>query len=162
MPLTEAITNLDQLQEKPALAALMKWNYKAVVAAKFDRNELSIQVTRELLPDSCRALQAAGYNFLSDITCVDWYPSEPRFQVTYHILSHTLKEYVRLQVRLNGNDAVVPSILPVWPSANFFEREIFDLFGVQFTGRGAVNRIMLPDDWKGHPLRKDYPVEGYR
>jgi NADH-quinone oxidoreductase subunit C len=162
MPLTEAITNLEQLQEKPALAALMAWNYKAVAGAKFDRNELSIWVNRELLPDSCIALQKAGYNFLSDITCVDWYPSEPRFELSYHILSHKLKEYVRLHVKLAGNDAVVPSILPVWPSANFFEREIFDLFGVQFTGRGPVNRIMMPDEWQGHPLRKDYPVEGYR
>jgi len=162
MPLIEAITNLQQLKDRPALAALLDWNHKAVVGAKFDHNELSITIGREFIQDTCRALQKAGYNFLSDITCVDWYPSEPRFELSYHLLSHRLKEYVRLHVRLTGNDAVIESIMPVWPSSNFFEREIFDLFGIQFTGRGPVNRIMMPDDWKGHPLRKDYPVEGYR
>ena len=162
MPLTEAITNLQQLKDRPALAALLAWNYKAVVEARFDRNELSITVGREFLQDSCRTLQKAGYNFLSDLTCVDWYPSEPRFELSYHILSHSLKEYIRLHVKLKGGDAVIESIMPVWPSSNFFEREIFDLFGVQFTGRGPVKRIMMPDEWQGHPLRKDYPVEGYR
>jgi NADH-quinone oxidoreductase subunit C len=97
-----------------------------------------------------------------DVTAVDWYPSEPRFQITYHILSHSLKERLRLAVRLDGDDAAIDSITPVWPSANFYEREVFDLFGVHFGGHPNLTRIMMPEDWKGHPLRKDYPVEGYR
>ena len=130
--------------------------------AKYDRAELTITVSRENIVAACQAVQAAGYNFLEDVTAVDWYPSEPRFQIAYHILSFSLKERVRLVVRLDSGDASLDSIIPVWPSANFYEREVFDLFGVHFGGHPNLRRIMLPDDWVGHPLRKDYPVEGYR
>ena len=130
--------------------------------AKFDRNELTVTIARENIVEAAAAVKAAGYNFLEDVTAVDWYPSEPRFQITYHILSHKLKQRVRLAVRLDGSDANVDSIISVWPSCNFYEREIFDLFGVHFAGHPNLVRIMMPEDWEGHPLRKDYPVEGYR
>ena len=132
------------------------------IDAKFDRAELTITVARENVIAACEAVKQAGYNFLEDVTAVDWYPSEPRFQITYHILSMSLKARVRLVVRLNEGDAVIDSIVGVWPSANFYEREVFDLFGVRFSGHPNLRRIMMPDDWQGHPLRKDYPVEGYR
>jgi NADH-quinone oxidoreductase subunit C len=73
-----------------------------------------------------------------------------------------LKQRVRLVVRLDGDAPSLDSITSVWPSANFYEREVFDLFGVHFSGHPNLRRIMMPEDWKGHPLRKDYPVEGYR
>jgi NADH-quinone oxidoreductase subunit C len=130
--------------------------------AKFDRAELTITVARKDIIAAAEAVKQAGYNFLEDVTAVDWYPSEPRFQITYHILSHSLKQRVRLVVRLAQDDAVIDSITGVWPSANFYEREVFDLFGVRFNGHPNLRRIMMPDDWQGHPLRKDYPVEGYR
>ena len=130
--------------------------------AKFDRAELTITVPRERIVEATQAAQQAGYNFLEDVTAVDWYPSEPRFQITYHILSHGLKERLRLAVRLDSEDASLDSITGVWPSANFYEREVFDLFGVHFGGHPNLRRIMMPEDWEGHPLRKDYPVEGYR
>ncbi len=130
--------------------------------AKFDRDELTITVARENIVAACEALKQAGYNFLEDVTAVDWYPSEPRFQITYSILSMSLKQRVRLVVRLDGEDAALDSITPVWPAANFYEREVFDLFGVHFGGHPNLRRIMMPEDWNGHPLRKDYPVEGYR
>jgi NADH-quinone oxidoreductase subunit C len=130
--------------------------------AKYDRNELTITVGRENIIQACQAVQQAGYNFLEDVTAVDWYPSEPRFQITYHILSMSLKSRLRLVVRLNSEDAAIDSIVGFWPSANFYEREIFDLFGVHFGGHPNLRRIMMPEDWQGHPLRKDYPVEGYR
>jgi NADH-quinone oxidoreductase subunit C len=130
--------------------------------AKFDRNELTITVARENIVNAAKALQQAGYNFLEDVTAVDWYPSEPRLQIVYHILSMSLKQRVRLVVQLDGEDAALDSITSVWPAANFYEREIFDLFGVHFGGHPNLRRIMMPEDWKGHPLRKDYPVEGYR
>src|ERR1700756_5388946 len=130
--------------------------------AKFDRDELTIIVARENIVAAGEAAKQAGYNFLEDVTAVDWYPSEPRFQITYHILSHRLKERLRLAVRVAGDDAALDSITPVWPSANFYEREVFDLFGVHFGGHPNLRRIMMPEDWNGHPLRKDYPVEGYR
>ena len=132
------------------------------VDAKFDRNELTIAVAPENIVQAAQALQTAGYNFLEDVTGVDWYPSEPRFQVTYHILSHSLKQRIRLIARLNGDSPSINSITSVWPSANFYEREVFDLLGVHFGGHPNLKRIMMPEDWQGHPLRKDYPVEGYR
>jgi NADH-quinone oxidoreductase subunit C len=130
--------------------------------AKYDRAELTITIARENIIAAGKAVQQAGYNFLEDVTAVDWYPSEPRYQITYHILSMSLKERIRLVVRLDGENAAVDTITPVWPSANFYEREVFDLFGVHFGGHPNLRRIMMPEDWNGHPLRKDYPVEGYR
>jgi NADH-quinone oxidoreductase subunit C len=130
--------------------------------AKYDRAELTITVSRENIVAAAKAVQQAGYNFLEDVTAVDWYPSEPRFQITYHILSMSLKERLRLIVLLDSDNAAVDSITSVWPSANFYEREVFDLFGVHIGGHPNLKRIMMPEDWKGHPLRKDYPVEGYR
>ena len=130
--------------------------------ARFDRNEMTITVARENIAAACQAVQQAGYEFLEDVTAVDWYPSEPRFQITYHILSMAMKQRVRLIVRLDSDSASIDSITPVWPSANFYEREVFDLFGVHFGNHPNLKRIMMPEDWQGHPLRKDYPVEGYR
>ncbi|GGA62657.1 NADH-quinone oxidoreductase subunit C [Edaphobacter acidisoli] len=153
---TQAV--LEALPENAAVKALAS----LATDAKFDRKELTITVARENIIAACKEVQQAGYNFLEDVTAVDWYPSEPRFQVTYHILSHSLKERVRVAVRLNGEDASLDSITSVWPSANFYEREVFDLFGVRFGGHPNLTRIMMPTDWNGHPLRKDYPVEGYR
>jgi NADH-quinone oxidoreductase subunit C len=130
--------------------------------AKYDRNELTITVARENIIAASEAVRQAGYNFLEDVTAVDWYPSEPRFQIVYHVLSMSRKERVRVIVRLDSDSASLDSITPVWPAANFYEREIFDLFGVHFGGHPNLRRIMMPEDWNGYPLRKDYPVEGYR
>ncbi len=130
--------------------------------AKFDRGELTLTVARESIVAACESVKAAEYEFFEDVTAVDWYPQEPRFQLSYHILSMRLKQRLRLIVQLDSTDSTVPSITPVWPSANFYEREVFDLFGIQFTGHPGLTRIMMPTDWEGHPLRKDYPVEGYR
>jgi NADH-quinone oxidoreductase subunit C len=130
--------------------------------AKFDRDELTITVARESIVPACEAVKAAGYTFFEDVTAVDWYPQKPRFQLSYHILSMGLKQRVRLVVQLDSANAIVDSITSVWPAANFYEREVFDLFGVHFAGHPGLTRIMMPTDWQGHPLRKDYPVEGYR
>ena len=145
-----------------AITSLLSSSPDLILDAQFDRNELTLTVPRDRIRDVCRTLQAAGYNFLETVTCVDWYPSEPRFQVTYHILSHSLKERVRLCAMADSIDPSIDSITPVWPSANFYEREVWDLFGVRFHGHPNLRRILLPDEWEGHPLRKDYPVEGYR
>ncbi len=150
------------LAESPALLAALRAIQAIATDAKFDRGELTLTVAREDVVPAMHAVKAAGFNFLMDVTAVDWYPSEPRFRVVYHVLSMTLKQRVRLAVWLNGEDAAMDSITGVWPSANFYEREIFDLFGVRFEGHPNLKRIMMPDDWQGNPLRKDYPVEGYR
>jgi NADH-quinone oxidoreductase subunit C len=165
MPLSPAITSVEQLKEHPAIARLLAWNVSAVAGVKFDREEMSITVAREYLREACALLRddaKCAFNYISDVTCVDWYPSEPRFEVIYHLLSIPQKERVRLKVRLQGDAPSVESVTSVWPGANFFEREVFDLFGVRFTGHPYLRRIQMPENWEGHPLRKDYPVEGYR
>jgi NADH-quinone oxidoreductase subunit C len=165
MPLTPAITDLEQLKGHPAVACVTGWNPSAVEGAKFDREEMTIYIDRAYLRETCAILKenpACPFNFLSDITCVDWYPSEPRFEVIYHLLSIPKKERVRLKVRLNSASPVVDSLTSVWAGANYFEREVFDLFGTRFSGHPYLRRILMPEDWEGHPLRKDYPVEGYR
>jgi NADH-quinone oxidoreductase subunit C len=165
MALQPAITDLEQLKDRPEVLALMEASPNGVTGAKFDRNELTISVDRNALRNACLTLKnhpQLQYNALSDITCVDWYPREPRFEVIYHLFSTANKRYLRLKVRLQGDDANVDSLTPLWPGANFFEREVFDLFGVRFDEHPDLRRIMMPDDWEGHPLRKDYPVEGYR
>ena len=160
-----AITELEQLKSHPAVARLLGWNAQAVGGVKFDREEMTIWVERPFLREACALLRdnaECPFNYLSDLTCVDWFPTEPRFEVVYHLLSIARKERVRLKVRLPGESPVVESVTPVWPGANYFEREVFDLFGVRFTGHPYLRRLLMPEDWEGHPLRKDYPVEGYR
>jgi NADH-quinone oxidoreductase subunit C len=148
----------EAMPENPAVKALAD----LATDAKFDRKELTITVAKESIVAAAAAVQTAGYNFFEDLTAVDWYPQEPRFQLSYHIVSHTLKERIRLAVRLDSADLALDSITSVWPAANFYEREVFDLFGIHFAGHPRLTRIMMPDNWEGHPLRKDYPVEGYR
>ncbi len=165
MALEPAITDIEQLKSHPEVGALLGWNAGAVEGAKFDRNELSIQVERTGLRAACATLKddaALQYDSLSDVTCVDWIPSEPRFEVVYHLFSTVTKKRVRLKVRLGGDDAAVDSLTAIWPGADFFEREVFDLFGVRFNEHPNLKRILMPDNWEGYPLRKDYPVEGYR
>jgi len=165
MALAPAITDLEQLRNHPAVARLVNWKAEVVTGVKFDREEMTIYVDRDHVRESCVLLKedpACPFNFLSDVTCVDLYPSEPRFEVIYHLLSIQNKERVRLKVRLNSASPAVESLTSVWPGANYFEREVFDLFGVRFTGHPYLRRILMPEDWEGHPLRKDYPVEGYR
>jgi NADH-quinone oxidoreductase subunit C len=148
----------EAMPDNPALKALAE----LATDAKFDRNELTITVPQESIVTAAAAVQAAGYNFFEDLTAVDWYPQEPRLQLSYHILSHGLKQRIRLAVRLDSANLTLSSITSVWPAANFYEREVFDLFGVTFAGHPRLTRIMMPENWEGHPLRKDYPVEGYR
>jgi len=163
MPLEPAVTDLEQLKTHPALARLMERDAAAVEGAKFDRDEMTMVIARVFLREACSLLKLdLGFTFLADLTAVDWYPSEPRFEVVYHLLSMQHKERLRLKVKLAGDDAQVESVTGVWPAANFFEREVYDLFGIRFTGHPNLRRIMMPEDWEGHPLRKDYPVEGYR
>lgn len=165
MALVPAITDLEQLKGHPAVACLLAWNASAVAEVKFDRDEMTIYVEPENLREACALLRddaGCAFNFLSDITCVDWYPAEPRFEVVYHLLSIAKKERVRIKVRLDSASPAVDSVTSVWPGANYFEREVFDLFGIRFAGHPYLRRLLMPEDWEGHPLRKDYPVEGYR
>jgi NADH-quinone oxidoreductase subunit C len=153
---------LEGLPEHPAVKAILAWNPEALTDAKFGLGELTLTIAAEEIREAAATVQAAGYNFFEDMTAVDWFPSTPRFQLSYHILSHSYKERIRLRVLLQEPDPSVESITQVWPAANYYEREVFDLFGIRFDGHPNLRRILMPDDWEGHPLRKDYPVEGYR
>ncbi|MFZ0744281.1 MAG: NADH-quinone oxidoreductase subunit C [Terracidiphilus sp.] len=153
---------LAAIPDHPAVKAILAWNPEALEDAKFDRGELTLTISPEAIRAAAATVQTAGYNFFEDLTAVDWLPSTPRFQLSYHILSHSFKERIRLRVMLDEADPTVESISPVWPSANYYEREVFDLFGIRFAGHPNLRRIMMPDDWQGFPMRKDYPVEGYR
>ena len=153
---------LDGLPGHPAVRAILAWNADALADAKFDRAELTLTIVPEQIRAAAATVQAAGYNFFEDLTAVDWCPSSPRFQLSYHLLSHSFKERLRLRVLVEEASPSVQSIVPVWPAANYYEREVFDLFGIRFDEHPNLRRIMMPEEWVGHPLRKDYPVEGYR
>jgi NADH-quinone oxidoreductase subunit C len=106
-----------------------------------------------------RDAPGARFNFCSDVTASDWPPRPKRFDVIYSLYSIVLKHRVRLKVQV-AEDEAVPTVTGVWPSANWLEREVFDLFGIRFEGHPDLRRILMPDDWQGHPQRKDYPLEG--
>lgn len=129
------------------------------------RGETTVVVPRERLVRTAEFLKSDPelvFDFLSDITAVDRFPVEPRFELNYHLTSLKNRARLRLRVKVTTKDAAAPTVTIVWPTANWLEREIFDLMGVRFEGHPNLTRILMPDDWEGHPHRKDYPVEGYR
>jgi len=153
------------LESNAILRRLKEWDAAAVADASLLRGELTVVVPREHLrrtADFLRGDPELQFTFLSDVTGVDLFPREPRFELNYHLLSLPRRERLRLKVRLSSADPVAESVTLVWPTANWHEREVFDLFGVRFEGHPDLRRILMPEDWEGHPLRKDYPVEGYR
>jgi NADH-quinone oxidoreductase subunit C len=118
------------------------------------------------LRDSIRALKddpRLNFDFLSDITAVDyWKKKEPRFELVYHLVSLPRKARLRIRVPVTESDAAVDSLTPLWPGANFLEREVWDLFGIRFNGHPDLRRVLLYDEFQGHPLRKDYPVNQWQ
>jgi NADH-quinone oxidoreductase subunit C len=127
--------------------------------------EVTLVVAREHIAAACAHLKTApGFEFdmLSDLTGVDRGPEdEPRFEVNYQLFSTKRYHRLRLKVLLNQEDIHVPTVTGVWRTANWHERETFDMFGVVFDGHPDLRRILLPDDWQGHALRKDFPLRGY-
>jgi NADH-quinone oxidoreductase subunit C len=122
----------------------------------------TVYVAREALEEVGLILRDAPglrFDFLVDITAVDWFPKDPRFEIVYLLASLGLRQRLRLKVRVPGADPRAPTVAAVWPAAAWAEREVFDLFGIVFDGHGDLRRILMPEDWDGHPLRKDYPVQ---
>ena len=99
------------------------------------------------------------FDVLVEVTGVDWWPAEPRFEVVYHLVATSVPARIRLKVRVGGDEPRVPSVHTVWASADWLEREVWDLFGIVFEQHGDLRRLLMPEDWTGHPLRKDYPVQ---
>jgi NADH-quinone oxidoreductase subunit C len=121
-------------------------------------------VTREQLPQACERLRDEHrFSVLVDMAPVDLYPREPRFEITYLLLDPGegggAARRLRLKVRVPGTDARVPTLSHVWKSANWAERETYDFYGIHFDGHPDLRRILMPDDWQGFPMRKDYPVQ---
>jgi NADH-quinone oxidoreductase subunit C len=117
---------------------------------------------RDQLPAIARVLRDhpdLRFTFLADITAVDVHPAEPRFELIYILVSIAHRLRLRVKVRLAGEDARVPTLTSLWPAANWLEREVWDMFGIQFDGHPDPRRLLMPEDWDGFPLRKDYPVQ---
>jgi len=153
----------EEIQSHPDADALAKANPAYLSDVKFDRGELTLTVPAEHIVAVGQLLKSQQeYIRLSTVTGVDWYPAEPRFEVVYHLLSMTRNTRLRLKCKLAGANPEIDSLTGVWRSANWYERETFDLFGIRFRNHPDLTRIMMPEDWEGHPLRKDYPVTGSR
>lgn len=135
-----------------------------IVEWKEPWGELTVVVKPEAIVRVCQFLRdepGLEYNFLSSVTGVDLgVETDPRFEVVYHLYSISQHHRIRLKVRVN-EDELVPTVTGVWKAADWYERETYDLFGVEFDGHPDLRRIMMPDDYEGHPLRKDFPLRGY-
>lgn len=138
---------------------------QAVVETSEFRDEQTIVLKPESLVAVCAYLQKRlRYDFLSTVTAVDWPDRVPRYDVVYHLLSLQNQCVLRLKVRVGERSEEhpsVPTVTGIWPAANWYEREIYDLFGITFTGHPDLRRILMPMDWTTHPLRKDYPLTGF-
>jgi len=153
----------DNLRQHALAAAVEGFDSHALTGGKHDRGELTLEIAPDRIVAVCGFLKNGhGFIRLSSVTAVDRYPAEPRFEVVYHLHSVERKERLRLKCRVGGEDPAIESVTSVWRSANWYEREVFDLFGIRFRNHPDLRRIMMPDDWEGHPLRKDYPVTGPR
>jgi NADH-quinone oxidoreductase subunit C len=153
----------DDITSHPDAGALAAANPEYLADLKFDRDELTLTVPAGHIVAVGRLLKSQQqYVRLSTVTGVDWYPAEPRFEVVYHLLSLTRNTRLRVKCKLPGTNPEIDSLTGVWRSANWYERETFDLFGIRFRNHPDLTRIMLPQDWEGHPLRKDCPVTGTR
>ena len=124
--------------------------------------QTTVYVSRDDLPAIARALRdrpELAFAFLAEVTAVDFRPREPRFEVVYILVSIVNRLRLRVKVRLPGHDPHVATVSDVWPAANWLEREVWDLFGIAFDGHPDPRRLLMPEDWDGFPLRKDYPVQ---
>lgn len=122
------------------------------------RDEVTVFVRREHSLAALELAQRAGFLLLTDLTAVDRHPSQPRFEIVYLLTAPRQPARLRLKVRVSADDPVVPSATSLWAGANWLEREVFDLFGLRFDGHPDLRRILMPDDWEGHPLRKDFSL----
>jgi NADH-quinone oxidoreductase subunit C len=131
------------------------------------RGETTVILAQDALVEACRALRDAShlrYDMLEDLTAVDWLEREPRYDVVYQLVSLQTNASIRLKIQVGSEDTPdpeIPSVMDVWAAADWFEREVYDMFGIHFSGREHIQRILMPSDWVGYPLRKDYPISGF-
>lgn len=150
------------IAENPRALAVYQQLPEAIVDAKAGFGELTLGIAPAQIVEVCRVLKnTVGFERLSAVTAVDWWPREPRFEVVYLLHSIRNNNRLRMSVRLAENEDI-DSVCSVWRGANWYEREVFDLFGIRFRNHPNLERIMMPADWEGHPLRKDYPIHGHK
>lgn len=153
----------DALKDISTAAALEAWDPAALTGGSRDLGETLLWVAPDKIAAVCRRLREHhGFIRLSGVSVIDRHPAEPRFEVFYLLHSITGNERLKLKVALPGDNPTIDSVCSVWPGANWYEREAFDLFGVRFTNHPDLRRIMMPDDWQGHPLRRDFPTHGHK
>ena len=151
------------MPQTPVVDKLIERFADAVQETVESHGELTLVVSREPIVDMCRFLKDdpdLRYDLLMDVAGVDYLGREPRFEVVYHLYSISHNRRLRLKVRVPESDLVVPSLTSVWSTANWHEREAFDMLGIQFEEHPDLRRIYMPDDYPGHPLRKDFPILG--
>jgi NADH-quinone oxidoreductase subunit C len=154
-----------EIAKNPAVQKLQAWDKQVVAEVIEFRGETTVVVPANRLVGVCEFLAgdpSLRFTFLEDLATVDRFPLEPRFELNYQLLSIEKVLRLRLRVKLAGADPSIQTVTGVWPTANWHERENFDLFGIRFHGHPDLRRILMPEDWEGYPLRKDYPVEGFR
>jgi NADH-quinone oxidoreductase subunit C len=150
--------------DSPALVALLQ---EAVPGARFEGvPSIDLQTTLYVARDDVSAIAQVlrdrpdlRFALLAELTAADFWPREPRFELVYMLVSIEHSFRLRLKVRLPGDDARVATVSPVWPAANWLEREVWDLFGIVFDHHPDPRRLLMPEDWQGFPLRKDHPVQ---
>jgi NADH-quinone oxidoreductase subunit C len=139
------------------------WDPEAMTGGSRELAETLLWVRPEKIAGVCRFLRdQLAFERLSGITAIDRYPVEPRFELVYLLHSVERNERLKLKVALDSSQAEVESVTAVWPGADWYERETYDLFGVTFRNHPDLRRILMPDYWEGHPLRKDFPVHGHK
>ena len=146
--------------EDPILKKLKERFAESILEVAEFRKELTVVVRKEDIIRICRFLKddpEFSFNFLSDLCAVDWPERKPRFDVVYNLYSISKNHRVRLKVRVDDGESV-PSVTSVWSTADWHEREAFDMFGIKFEGHPDLRRILMSEDWEGHPLRKDFPL----
>lgn len=153
----------ESLKELATPAAIEARDPSAITGGSHILGETTIWISPAKVVEVCRYLkQQLGFIQLTGVTCIDRHPLEPRFEVLYLLNNISKAERIKLKVALSGDVAEVDSVTCVWEGADWYEREAFDLFGVRFNGHPDLRRIMMPDNWEGHPLRKDFPVHGHK
>lgn len=152
----------EPLKESPTAVAVAHREPESVVGGKLDRGELMLEIAPDRISTVCRILKnELKFARLVSVTAVDWHPAEPRFEVVYHLHSFERNERLRLKCRV-AEGGEIESLTSVWKGADWYEREVYDLFGVVFRNHPNLTRILMPEAWQGHPLRKDFPVHGHK
>jgi NADH-quinone oxidoreductase subunit C len=133
---------------------------EAVLGTEFFRDKGAVQVAPQAIGEVLEALRAKGFKHLMSVHGVDYFPEEPRLGVQYELLDREALDRLTVKLRVPVDAALVPSVTPRWPTANFQEREVYDMFGVFFEGHPDLRRILMPEDYEGFPQRRDFPIGG--